>query len=100
MSHEIAYMTRSILPIWLPDAPVRKVMGVQALQGLPAETPPILSRLKMEAAPVLDYLARDDIPSLGALGPVSMLKAFADSVGRSFIKGHAFGNRLCPESST
>jgi len=41
----------------------------------------------MDAAPVLDYLARDKIPSSGALGPVSMLKAFAQSVGRKFIKG-------------
>jgi len=41
------------------------------------------------SVPVLDYLAKDDIPSLGALGPVSMLKTFANSVGRKFIKGHA-----------
>jgi len=67
---------------------------------IPAHAPPILRRLKMDAAPVLDYLARNDIPSLGALGPVSMLRAFANSVGRAFIKGHAFGNRLCPESSS
>lgn len=64
---------------------------------IPAETPPILTRLKMDAAPVLDYLARDHIPSSGALGPVSMLKAFAQSVGRKFIKGHVFGSKLCPE---
>jgi len=64
---------------------------------IPANTPPILTRLKMDASPVLDYLANDAIPSFGALGPISMLKVFAKSVGRSFIKGHAFGNRLCPE---
>ena len=64
---------------------------------IPANVPPILTRLKMGASPVLDYLAKDDIPSFGALGPVSMLKAFAKSVGRKYIKGHAFGNRLCPE---
>jgi len=67
---------------------------------IPAEIPPILTRLKMDAAPVLDYLARDRIPSFGALGPVSLLRAFAQSVGRKFIKGHAFGSRLCPESSS
>jgi hypothetical protein len=66
---------------------------------IPAHVPPILERLKMDAEPVLDYLARDDIPSLGAMGPVSMLKTFAQSVGRKFVKGHAFGNRLCPEYS-
>jgi REP element-mobilizing transposase RayT len=64
---------------------------------IPAHAPPILIRLRMDAAPVLDYLAKDDIPSLGALGPVSMLKAFAKSVGRRFIKGHALGSKLCPE---
>jgi len=64
---------------------------------IPTDAPPILTRLRMDAAPVLDYLAKDDIPSFGALGPVSMLKAFAKSVGRSFIKGHALGGRLCPK---
>ena len=64
---------------------------------IPIHTPPILTRLKMDASPVLDYLAKNDLPGFGALGSVSMLKAFAKSVGRSFIKGHAFGNRLCPE---
>jgi hypothetical protein len=64
---------------------------------IPDNAPPILTRLKMDAAPVLDYLSEDDLPSLGALGPVSALRAFAKSVGRKFIKGHAFGNRLWPE---
>ena len=62
-----------------------------------AKAPPILLRLKMDAAPVLDYLAKDDLPSFGALGPVSMLRAFAKSVGRRFVKGHMIGDRLCPE---
>ncbi len=64
---------------------------------IPASAPPILVRLRMNAAPVLDYLAQDDPPSLGVLGPVCMLRAFAASVGRKFIKGHVLGNRLCPE---
>ena len=64
---------------------------------IPANAPPILIRLKMEASPVLGYLARDNLPSFGALGPVSRLKVFARSVGRKFIKGHAFGQSLCPE---
>jgi len=64
---------------------------------IPASAPPILVRLKMDASPVLDYLSKDNLPSFGALGPVSMLRVFARSVGRKFIKGHAFGNKLCPE---
>jgi hypothetical protein len=64
---------------------------------IPANAPPILTRLRMDASPVLAYLRKDEIPSFGALGPVSRLKAFAKSVGRSFVKGHAFGNQLCPE---
>jgi hypothetical protein len=64
---------------------------------IPTHAPPILTRLKMDASPVLDYLSKDDLPGFGALGPVSMLRVFADSVGRKFIKGHAFANRLCPE---
>ena len=34
---------------------------------IPASTPPILTRLKMDASPVLDYLAKDSIPAFGAL---------------------------------
>jgi hypothetical protein len=64
---------------------------------IPASAPPILVRLKMDAAPVLDYLAKNDLPSSGALGPVSMLRVFAASVGRKFVKGHVLGGRLCPE---
>ena len=64
---------------------------------IPANTPPILTRLRMDAAPVLNYLAKDDLPSLGALGPVHKLRSFAKSIGRKFIKGHVIGNRLFPE---
>jgi len=64
---------------------------------IPANAPPILARLRMDAAPVLDYLAKDDLPSLGAIGPVHLLRVFAKSVGRKFIKGHGIGGRLCPE---
>ena len=66
---------------------------------IPAHAPPILTRLRMDAAPVLDYLKNDELPNFGALGPVSMLRTFAKSVGRRFIKGHSFGNQLCPEST-
>ena len=64
---------------------------------IPNHAPPILARLHMDASPVLNYLSRDDVPGFGALGSVSRLKAFAKSIGRKFIKGHAAGNRLCPE---
>jgi REP element-mobilizing transposase RayT len=64
---------------------------------IPASAPPILVRLQMGAAPVLDYLAKDDPPSTSALGPISKLRVFAASVGRKFVKGHVLGNRLCPE---
>ena len=64
---------------------------------IPSNSPPILARLRMDAAPVLDYLAKDDQPAPCALGPVGMLRDFAVSVGRKFIKGHLLGSRLCPE---
>ena len=64
---------------------------------IPAHAPPILARLKMNAAPVLNYLGKADQTVFSALGPVSMLRAFALSVGRSFIKGQTLGKRLCPE---
>jgi hypothetical protein len=68
------------------------------IQGyIPTHAPPILIRLKMGGAPVLNYLSKADQPEFGALGPVSKLRAFAQSVGRSFIKGQLLGKQLCPE---
>jgi len=64
---------------------------------IPASAPPILVRLNMNVAPVLSYLSKDDLPSTGALGPVSRLRSFAASVGRRFVKGHLLGDRLCPD---
>jgi putative transposase len=66
---------------------------------IPASAPAILTRLKMGAAPVLHYLGKADQPTFSALGPVSMLRAFASSVGRSFINGQSFGKRLFPETT-
>jgi len=67
--------------------------------SIPANAPPMLTRLQMDVAPVLDYLGKADQPMFGAMGPVSMLRAFAQSVGRSFVKGQSLGKRLCPEWS-
>lgn len=64
---------------------------------IPAHVPPILTRLNMGAAPVLNYLGEADQPMFGAIGPVSMLRAFAKSIGQRFVKGQALGKQLCPE---
>jgi len=64
---------------------------------IPANQPPILTRLRMDSTPVLDYLKRSDKFLPVALGPVSQLRLFAHSVGRKFIKGLTLGRRLCPE---
>jgi putative transposase len=67
-------------------------------KGFIAETqPPILMRLNMSSAPVLDYLRRTEDYMPVALGPVSQLRRFAHSVGRKFIKGMTLGQKLCPE---
>jgi hypothetical protein len=66
---------------------------------IPAHAPPILTRLKMDGAPMLKYLSRADQSQFSALGPLSKLKSFARSVGRSFIKGQLLGKQLCPERS-
>jgi len=66
---------------------------------IPLSAPPILERMNMNALPVVNYLSKADLQTTGALGPVSQLRAFATSVGRTFIKGHLLGNRLCPERS-
>lgn len=64
---------------------------------IPAHVPLILTRLNMDAAPVLNYLGEADQPMFGAIGPVSMLRAFAKSIGQRFVKGQALGKQLCPE---
>ncbi len=64
---------------------------------IPANTPPLLARLGMDAAPVLDYLSRTEKQPFGVLGPVSLLRAFANSVGQCFVKGLDIGRKLCPE---
>ena len=66
---------------------------------IPAQAPPILERLRMDATPVLDYISRTDQPTFRALGPVSMLRAYAQSIGQRFVKGQAFAKRLCPEKA-
>jgi len=64
---------------------------------IPANTPPILTRLRMDATPLVDYLSKSEKLSFGALGPVNKLRVFAKSVGRCFINGHVLGDKLCPE---
>jgi hypothetical protein len=64
---------------------------------IPPGIPPILARLGMQATPVLQYLAKHEKHTSTALGPVSMLRAFAKSVGRQFVKGQSLGKQLCPE---
>lgn len=80
----------------LVDWSGRKIRLGEA-ESIQSSTPPILTRLSMEAAPVLDYLSRADRPVFGALGPVSKLREFAKSIGQSFIKGQELGKQLCPE---
>lgn len=63
-----------------------------------ANTPPILTRLNMNSLPVLEFLNRAEDFTPVALGSVSQLRYFAQSVGRRFIKGLTLANRLCPES--
>ena len=66
---------------------------------IPAQAPPILTRLGMDATPVLDYISRTDQPTFKALGPVSMLRVFARSIGQRFVKGQVLASRLCPEKT-
>jgi hypothetical protein len=64
---------------------------------IPSGMPPILTRLGMRATPVLAYIVKQEKHTSAALGPVSMLRAFAKSVGRKFVKGQSLGKQLCPE---
>ena len=66
---------------------------------IPDHFPPILERLRMEASPFLDYLTRKEPSIPTAIGPISMLRSFARSIGQHFIKGHSLGKVLYPESA-
>ncbi|MCP4048775.1 MAG: hypothetical protein GY732_22605, partial [Gammaproteobacteria bacterium] len=64
---------------------------------IPVHKPPILTRLGMDVSPVLGYLGKADQPTFAALGPVSALRAFAQSLGQCFVKGQVLGKQLWPE---
>jgi REP element-mobilizing transposase RayT len=66
---------------------------------IPKNTPSILARLRMDAAPVLGYLGKTDQTTFAALGPVSKLREFALSVGQCFVKGQSLGKKICPDFS-
>ena len=66
--------------------------------AIPANEPPILQRLGLEAAELLRYVRRKPDRHVTALGPASTIRAFARAVGRQFIMGISLGQRLCPEA--
>ena len=64
--------------------------------SIPAAQPPILQRLHMDAAPILDYLSKKEELPFHAIGPVVRLRTMAESLGMKFLRGISFGARLCP----
>jgi putative transposase len=65
--------------------------------NIPPDTPPILHRLGLDAYQLLRYMAGKPKHMATALGSVSRLRSFAQSMGRQFIMGISLGRRLCPE---
>ncbi len=63
------------------------------------EQPPVLQRLHMDAAPVLDYLSKKEELPFHAIGPVVRLRAMAEGMGMKFLRGISVGARLCPAVS-
>jgi REP element-mobilizing transposase RayT len=59
--------------------------------------PPILQRLHMDAAPVMEYLGKKEEFPFDAIGPVSQLRAMAAGLGMKFLRGVSWGAQLCPE---
>lgn len=66
---------------------------------IPPHAPPILERLGMDEATVLDFVAQESGYGGQALGPVSQLRTMARRAGLKFLKGISLGRRLCPEYS-
>jgi putative transposase len=63
---------------------------------IPEHSPPILQRLGMEAAPLLDYLANRQGVQANALGSVARMRRLAHRLGLKFVKGVSVGRKLCP----
>jgi REP element-mobilizing transposase RayT len=61
------------------------------------DMPPILQRMNLTAAPVMDYLGRKEKVRFHPLGPASALKAMARSMGAKFLWGMRWGQKVCPE---
>jgi REP element-mobilizing transposase RayT len=60
---------------------------------IPADTPPILSRLGLVTSELADFLNnKQDFPR--AIGPVDQIRTMALKVGGAFIKGTAISRRL------
>ena len=66
---------------------------------IPPDKPPILERLGMDEATVLEFVTQESGRFGNALGPVSQLRAMARRAGLKFFKGIDLGRRLCPELS-
>ena len=63
---------------------------------IPADTPPILSRLGLIPGELADFLNnRQDFPR--AIGPVDQIRTMALKLGKAFIKGTAMSRRLYAE---
>jgi len=57
---------------------------------IPAYQSPILELLGMNSAPVMAYLKHEEKFFPVAIGPVSLIRQFASSLGRRFIKRVSF----------
>ncbi len=64
---------------------------------IPPHAPPILERLGMAHGATLRYVGHRHGETCNALGPVSRLRALAQSAGLKFVKGVCLGRQLCPE---
>jgi REP element-mobilizing transposase RayT len=63
---------------------------------IPEHAPPVLQRLGMESAAVLDYLANKQQAQVNALGSIENMRSLAAHLGLKFIKGISIARKLCP----
>jgi REP element-mobilizing transposase RayT len=65
--------------------------------AMAGHTPPILSRLWTDAAPVLDFLKHEQRSHVTALGSAARMRILAERKDKKFIKGLSLGRQICPE---
>jgi hypothetical protein len=66
--------------------------------AIPVHLPPILTRLNINPDIYLRYMKRQENGFVHVVGRINTLRDAAETLGRAFIKGMTFAERLFPQT--